>query len=146
MKATLADIIWPALFLEGRLLSVWVIGLGLFVEYFFVWRITTLGALKSLLADVVMNAASTLLGIPLVPIFGLIVAIVPGEFVGTFSPVTWAVTFIVTVLLNTCIESLVLWKLFRQMFGKKQFWWLALANSISVGIAFASFAIYPPHE
>src|SRR5205085_5557931 len=101
MTLILADIIWPALFLEDRLLSVWVIGLGLFVEYFFVWRITSLGALKSLWADFVMNTASTLLGIPLVPFFGLVVALFPAW---TFGPFIWTLTFVVTVLLNTCIE------------------------------------------
>jgi hypothetical protein len=143
MTSILADIIWPALFLEDRLLSIWIIALGLIVEYFFVWRITSLGPLKSILADVVMNGASTLLGIILIPLFGFVVAIFPGELFGTFSPITWGATFIVTVFLNTAIESFVLWKIFKQAFGKKQFWWLALANALSVGIAFGSFLLFP---
>jgi hypothetical protein len=142
----LADVIWPALFVESRLLSIWVIALGLVVEYFFVWRITNLGPIKSIMADVVMNAASTIPGIILIPAIGLVVALVPGEFVGTFSPITWAATFLACAFLNTAIEWLVLWKLFKQDLGKKQFWLLALANGLSVGIAFASFLIYPIKE
>jgi len=138
-----ADIVWPALFLESRLLSIWVIAAGLLVEYFFVWRITNLGAIKSILADIVMNAASTILGIILTPGFGFVVALVPGEFVGTFSPITWAATFLVCVCVNTAIEWLVLWTLFKQDLGKNQIWLLALANGLSVGIAFASFLVYP---
>ena|SRR5689334_6914078 len=143
MTSVLADIIWPALFLEDRLLSIWIISLGLLVEYFFVWRITNLGPFKSILADVVMNGASTLLGIILIPALGLVVAIVPGELVGTFSPVTLAATFIVSVFLNACIESFVLWKIFKQPFRKRLFWWITLANAFSVGIAFGSFLFIP---
>lgn len=47
------------------------------------------------------------------------------------------------VFLNTWIESLVLWKLFKQDIGKKELMWLWLANSLSVGIAFGAFLIYP---
>ena len=143
MRSILADIIWPALFLESRLLSIWVIALGLFVEYFFVWRITNIGAIKSIWADLAMNAASTILGIILIPALGFVVALVPGELVGTFSPITWAATFLMCVFLNAWIESLVLWKFFTQDIGKKQFWWLAVANALSVGFAFGSFLIYP---
>jgi hypothetical protein len=63
MTPILADIIWPALFLEERLVSLWVILAGLVIEYSFVWRITDLGVMRSIWADVAMNAASTLLGI-----------------------------------------------------------------------------------
>ena len=147
MISIFADVIWPALFLEARLLSIWIILVGLVVEYFFVWRITNLGPFKSILADVVMNAASTIPGIILIPAFGLVVAIVSGELVGNaFSPIVWTATFLTCVVLNTLIEWFVLWKLFKQALGKKQFWMLALANGLSVGIAFASFLVYPIKE
>jgi hypothetical protein len=143
MTSIFADIIWPALFLESRLLSIGVIASGLFIEYVFVWRITNLGPVRSIWADVAMNGASTLLGILFVPALGFIVALVPGELVGTFSPITWGVTYFMAVFLNTCIESLVLRKIFKQNIRKKQFWWLGLANALSVGIAFGSLLIYP---
>jgi hypothetical protein len=143
MTPILANVIWPALFLESRLLSIWVILAGLLVEYFFVWRITELGAKRSVLADVVMNAASTLLGIVLIPAVGFVVALFPGELFGTFSPITWGFTFLAAVFINALIESLVLWKGFKQSIGKKEFWWLWFANALSVGIAFGSFLIIP---
>lgn len=90
MTSIVADIIWPALFLEDRILSIWVIVSGLFVEYFFVWRITNLGPVRSIWADLAMNAASTLLGVILIPALGLIVAVLPGELFGTFSPIRGA--------------------------------------------------------
>jgi hypothetical protein len=146
MSAILGDIIWPAAFLERRLLSVWVILAGLLIEYFFVWRITNLGALRALWANLGMNAASTVLGIILLPVLGLLVAVFPGELFGTFNPITWGLTYCLAVFLNTWIEYLVLWKIFKQVMGKKQFWLLILANALSVGVAFASFLVFPITE
>ena len=146
MRTILADVIWPALFLEERLLSVWIIAAGLFIEYFFVWIITDLGAVKAIWADSAMNTASTLLGIILIPVLGLLVALFPGELVGTFSPITWGLTFVMAVFLSSGIEYLVLWKAFKQNLGKKQLWLLVLANALSAGLAFASFLVFPIRE
>jgi hypothetical protein len=146
MPTILGDVVWPALFLEDRLLSVWVIVAGLLIEYFFVWRITSLGAVRAIWANLAMNAASTLLGIVLLPFTGLLIALFPGELIGTFNPITWGLTFLLAVFLNTWIEYLVLWKAFKQDLSKRKFWLLALANALSVGFAFVTFLIYPIKE
>jgi len=146
MRTILGDVVWPALFLEDRLLSGWIIAAGLLMEYFFVWLITDLGAVKAIWADIAMNAASTLLGIILIPALGLLVALFPGEVVGTFSPITWGLTFALAVFLSTWIEYLVLWKAFKQDLGKRQLWLLVLANMLSAGLAFASFLVFPIKE
>ena len=143
MRTILSDVVWPALFLEERLLSVWIIVAGLFIEYFFVWIIADLGAVKAIWADIAMNAASTLLGIILIPVLGLLVALFPGELVGTFSPIIWGLTFGIAVFLSTGIEYLVLWKAFKQNLSKKQLWLLVLANALSAGLALASFLVFP---
>lgn len=148
----LADMIWPAAFLESRLLSAWVISAGLIVEYFFVWRVTPLGTWRSVVADVAMNAASTLLGVVLIPLAGIVWEIFPGLIVyevfnlGTFNPGTWAATFLMAVLINSGLELLVLRFVFHQPPGGGLFWWLCLANALSVGIAMASFLVYPPRR
>jgi hypothetical protein len=67
MRLSFADMVWPALLLENRLLTWWAILVGLFVEYFFVRRITHLSFSRAALADVCMNAASALLGSQLAP-------------------------------------------------------------------------------
>jgi hypothetical protein len=149
MFPILADVVWPALFVENRLLSMWVILAGLVVEYFFVRRITRLSVKKSILADVSMNAASTLLGIVLIPVAGLAWEVFPGIILfkwfnlGTFNPGTWLATFCFAVLINAALETFVLAKLFKQQLGKRGFRWLCLANAVSVGIAYASFFIFP---
>ena len=141
----LADVVWTALYFEERLLSVWVILAGLIVEYFFVWKLTDLGAGRSIVADITMNAASTLLGIFLIPYFGFVVEIVPGEIFGPFHFTAWIAAGLMAALLNAVIECLVLWKVFKQNIRPREFWWFLLANVLSVGIAFATF-LYRPFQ
>jgi hypothetical protein len=144
-----ADMVWPALFLEQRLLAVPVISAGLLLEYVFVLRITELGTKRSILADLVMNAVSTLAGILLIPIAGIAWELFPGTFLyhnfnlGTFNPWTWTATFLLAVAINTTIEFFVLRRFFKQRLGKRGFGWLFVANTLSVGLAFASFLIFP---
>ena len=149
MTPILADMIWPALFLESRLLSIPVILAGLVVEYFVVWRLTDLGVKRSIFADLAMNTASTLLGILLIPIAGIIWEIFPGIFLykwfnlGTFNPGTLVATFCMAVLVNAAIETFVVAKGFKQKMGKRGFGWLCIANAVSVGIAFGSLLFFP---
>jgi hypothetical protein len=150
MAPILADIVWPALFLGSRLSAWWVIGLGLIVELFFVRWLTTLNWSKSFVADVSMNAASALLGGVLIALVGLGWEFFPGTFiheifqVGTFNPGTWAATFLFAVFINAGLETLVLRFVFKQKAGKRIFWWLCVANSLSVAVAFVSIFLNPP--
>jgi hypothetical protein len=150
MTPIFADVVWPALFLEDRLFSWWAIGLGLVVEFFFVRWLTTLNLRMCVVADLSMNAASALLGIFLIPLAGIAWEFFPGLIlynifrVGTFNPGTWAATFLLAVLINAVLELLVLRLAFRQKVGKRVFWWLCVANSLSVALAFGSLLVRPP--
>jgi hypothetical protein len=94
MHFVLADVVWPALFLAGRMMAWWAIGLGLVVELFFVRFLTGFGWLKSALADVAMNAALSLLGFILIPLAGIAwessvgIALYKLFNIGTFNPGT----------------------------------------------------------
>jgi hypothetical protein len=149
MIKLLADMIWPALFVEGRLLSSIVIGVGLVIEFFFVWRFTGRSVWWSIGADLAMNTASTLLGIILIPVAGIIWEFFPGMLLydwfkmGTFNPLTWSATFVIAVVINAAVETFVVAKLLRQPMGRRGFGWLCVANACSVGLAYASFWVYP---
>jgi hypothetical protein len=94
-----------------------------------------------------MNAASALLGVFLIPIAGIAWEIIRGIInpnVGTFNPGTWAATFLLAVLINAALETFVLRRWFNQKTRKKLFWWLCVANSLSVGLAFGSLYFRPP--
>ena len=139
-----ADVVWPALYLETRLFSWWAIGLGLLVEFFFIWKVFSLTPKQALLADIAANTASALLGAVLIPLAGIVWEVFPGLAfyhllnMGTFNPITWGATFVFACLINALLESYVLKRFFKLPFTKKTFSWLALANAFSVGIAFGS--------
>jgi hypothetical protein len=152
MLTLLADVVWPALFLEMRLLAWWVILIGLLIEWPFVRVLTQFPWKKAFIADAAMNAASTVLGILLLPVVGLFILEPIGEAtfyrrfnVGTFNPMTWTATFLVAVVLSAAIEFLTLRIAFKQRLGARGYWWLCVANSMSAGLAFWSVFRFPPH-
>jgi len=147
----LADMVWPALVLEQRTLSVAPIAGGLLVE----WLALCFGGFglswkKAAVVDIAMNAVSTGVGIPLIPVLGFMWELFPGSFindafhVGTFNYGTWAVTFAIAVLATTLIEAAVVRWGFKIAIGKRRFSILCIANTASVAIAFASLWINPP--
>jgi hypothetical protein len=147
----LADVVWPSLVLEGRLLSVLPISVGLVAEWFALffggfglsWK-------KAVVVDVVMNAASSAVGIVLIPALGLVWEFGPGLLinrafnVGTFNPASWAATFLFTAAASTLIESAVVKWGFKISIGWRRFCVLCVANVVSTGIAFASLWMHPP--
>ena len=146
----LADIVWPALLLEQRLLGVIPITAGLVVEWLALW----LGGFqlswrKAIVIDLVMNTVSTVVGIVLVPALGFAWEFFPGLIiykvfnVGTFNPGTWAATFVMATLATTAIEAAVVKWGFKVALGRRRFLILCAANCVSVAIAFASLWIYP---
>jgi hypothetical protein len=146
-----ADVVWPALVLEQRTLSVLPITAGLIVE----WLALCFGGFglswkKAAVVDVVMNAVSTGIGVILIPALGLVWELGPGQVlfrifnIGTFNPGTWAVTFLIAVLAATIIEASVVRWGFKIPLGRRRFSILCAANCASVAIAFASIWLKPP--
>lgn len=137
-----ADFIWPALILEKHLLTWWAILAGLVVEFFFVLGITAMNPLKSGLATLAMNAVSTILGIVLIPVLSSVaVFLVPGKFHFSRQIVNasyWGITIALAALGNSWIETRVLQMFSKAISPRKMFWWLWVANVLSVGLAYAS--------
>jgi hypothetical protein len=144
-----ADVVWPALFLETRLFSWWAIAIGLVAEYLFVRWLFRLSIRRAVVATVVANGISAIVGIPLIPLAGLAWEFFPGSIYmqvlnwGTFNPITWAATFVLACLINTGIEALVYKKGFKLKVGRREFWWIFVANAISVGLAFITLFVVP---
>jgi hypothetical protein len=144
-----ADMVWPALYLETRLFTWWTIGLGLLIEFFIVRWLFALPIRKAAIATVVANATSAVAGVPLIPIAGIIWEFFPGMLYmgplhwGTFNPITWGATFLLACLVTTAIEALVYRYGFKFRVGRREFLWLTVANSLSVGVAFASLFVFP---
>lgn len=147
--STFADVVWPALFLETRLVTWWTIGVGLLIEFLIIWWLFSLTPRRAALATIAANAVSALIGVPLIPLAGLVWEIFPGSIYmhflkwGTFNPVTWAATFIMACLINTVIEAAVYRMGFKLVVRRREFWWIFVANALSVGLAFGSLFVVP---
>lgn len=111
MTFTIANIVWPALILVGRMLAVWPIAAGLFVEFFFVRYATKLRGWRCLAGDVWMNVASAALGLVLIPLSGIAWELLASFTIyrpfniSTFSPVNWGFTGFVAAGVNTAVED-----------------------------------------
>ena len=97
-----------------------------------------------------MNAVSTAVGLIGVPLSGVIweliasATILPLFHWGTFNPVSWGVSCTLAALLNTAIEMTSLRLIFKVAWTRRLFWWLFLANVITVGMAMVSILMRPP--
>ncbi|MBR3627766.1 MAG: hypothetical protein IKN42_02830 [Elusimicrobia bacterium] len=143
-----ADVVWPSLYIAKGMLSIKVILIGLFIELFFVKYFTKVDWKKASIVTFLMNLITTLLGIIFIPISGL-----GSEFVfdfvfhaydkfgiGTFHWSHWLAAYLLVILINTFIEGLFI-KLTLKLKLTKIFWWLLIANSISVFLCFLFYAI-----
>jgi hypothetical protein len=151
LQLVVADVVWPSLFLEKRLLSIWVISTGLVVEWLALW----LGGFglswkRAVIVDLVMNAVSTIVGIALIPLSGLAWEVFPGALLykafhyDTFNPITWLATLLLAIGLTTFIEAVVVRWGFKIALGRRRLWTLAAANLVSVSLAFGSLLVHPP--
>ncbi len=145
-----ADLVWPALALEQRMLSVVPITAGLVVEWLALW----LGGFgltwkKAAVVDVVMNAASALIGIFLIPFLGMGWERGPEQLIDKLVPLgmtfqlDWLAAFLIAVAATTAIEASVVRWGFRIVLGLRRLSILLGANAVSVGIAFVSVMLHP---
>lgn len=148
-SAATADVVWPALYLETRLFSWWAIGVGLVAEYLFVRWLFRLSIQRSAIATLAANGVSAIAGILLIPLAGVIWELFPGSIYmrvlhwGTFNPITWAATFVLACLINTFIEATVYIRGCKLLVRRREFWWLFVANAVSVGLAFITLFLVP---
>ena len=148
-----ADVVWPALYFSARMLDfhwAWVILMGLVADWPFYHIAMKATWKRSILGCLVANAISTILGIVLIPISGLIWEFTAGQIlyhffnIGTFNPITWGGTVILAALVNSLIEAAALRIVFKIPFTKRVFLLLLAANTISVLFVFISLMVNMP--
>ncbi len=150
MPIIVANLVWPALYVVGRMTAIIPIVAGLAVEFVFLRYVTSLRGLRCIWADLAMNFASALLGIVLIPIVGLAwefvaaVTIHPLFDVGTFNPATWIATALLAAVANAAIEGQVLKRSFGLAMNRRLFVQLAAVNLVTVLLAFLSLHLDPP--
>ena len=127
-----ANMVWPSLYIAEGMRSWYVILIGLFIEIIFVKFFLKESYLKSVLIAFVMNLASTALGVVAIPLSGFVGELIMIPFgTGTFHLTHWLMGYVFAILSNVLIEGFTIKFVFKYQF-KKMFWWLCLANAISV--------------
>ena len=127
-----ANMVWPSLYIAEGMRSWYVILIGLLIEMIFVKFFLKESYLKSVLIAFIMNLSSTVLGVVVIPLSGFIGEVLMIPFgTGTFHPTHWLMSYVFAILSNVLIEGLAIKIIFKKEF-KKMFWWLCVANAISV--------------
>ena len=127
-----------------------MIAASLVIETAFVWQAFRLSALKAFLATLAANAASAAIGLFAVPFLGLLFEVsLQGSGIAVkidwdaFSLAGWIVTFAMAVAFNLAIELAVYRYGFKLALDRRVVLLIALANVLTVGIAFASLDVIP---
>jgi len=133
-----ANVVWPSIYIAEGMRSFYVILFGLIAETVFVKLFEKQTWLRAALISIIMNTVSTLLGIILVPAVGLVGTLLLGmlsevipAFGNTFDSPIWIFSYILTIFTNVIVEGYTTQFAAKIPF-KKMFWWLLLANTISV--------------
>lgn len=136
------NMISPTIYLGNTMSAWWPISTGLIVEYIFLRHFFKFTIKKALTADFVMNLASALMKIVLIPLSGIIWEEFLGPVlyhfleVGPLDLMAWVATFFFAAFINTVTESLTLNLIFKIKLRANVFLVLALTNAISVGVEF----------
>ena len=150
-----ANTIWPfvAYYMQQEFLdNVSTISIGFAIEFFIVWKAFAVTARKALAADIVMNLASTVIG--LVMLYGLALAGFgvfgegiayefrePGQFV-----LVLAANFAFVCLINSLIEGAILRWAFKLPLNVRNVAYLLLANALSVAVSLVGLWIHTGGE
>lgn len=127
-----ANIVWPSLYIAEGMRSWYVILIGIVIEKVFIKYCIKETYLKSALIAFIMNLASTVLGVVVIPLSGFIGEVLMIPFgTGTFHLTHWLMSYAFAILSNVLIEGLTVKYIFKHEF-RKMFWWLCVANAISV--------------
>ena len=152
LQPVFLNAVWSAIYImiDMKNWLFWFISIGLIIEYAFLRIFIKDSHLKSLIMSVVMNAISALFGIILIPYSGLLVEIfmVPADKIfhlHTFHISHIVLSYLIAVLCNAIIETLTLKIIFKKPF-KKIFWWVCVANALSVIICVPPLFIFEATE
>lgn len=127
-----ANMVWPSLYIAEGMRSWYVILIGIIIEIMFVKYFLKELYFKSILITFVMNLVSTILGVVAIPLSGIICEFLMIPFgTGTFHPTHWIMSYIFAIVSNVFVEGLTIKFIFKYRF-RKIFWWLCIANAISV--------------
>jgi hypothetical protein len=146
---TYADVVWPGLYLAGRMLW-WAIPAGILIEVFIVKSIIIKSWPYALWVTAVVNIISTIIGALGALLGNLAFEATMGLIlykyfqVGTFNALSWSSAIIFGALVSTIIEVYSLKTIFKIKLNSRQRYIFLGANLLSTLVAFASILLKRP--
>jgi hypothetical protein len=125
----------------------WAIVVGLFVKFAYVRYFTRLSWSRCAVADVAMNAASSLFNLIAVPVDILVwglprLALNRVLGIDETDPINWVALLLIIAMIGALSEASVLHFAFKQRLGQKRFWLLYVANGVCIGVAACRMGFY----
>ena len=146
----IADVVWPSLYLTESLSAWHCIAISVVIEGVIFWRLARMRWWQALIGTIVANGASTLVGvILLLPLVGLWLEALANYtyndrlHLGTFNLLTWKLTGLLATLVNTLIESLVMWMCGLSDWTRRFVISVFIANFITVTMAYILLFYFP---
>lgn len=140
----IANVVWPSLYLADQLVAPAVIAASLLVESAALQFVLKRSALQLLALVFGINFVSAAIGGYIIATAGYHWEMGPGLRIaealyegGTFNAVSWSIAVGFAIFVNTFIESCVAAVVFRVR-SYRAFCWLAIANTITVLLAYFS--------
>ena len=140
-----ADVVWPSMYIVSGRFSIPVIISGLLIEIGFVKYFTKVSWKRAIIVATVMNAVSATVGTFLIAILGLLIDVAwLFDFytklgMPLFHWTHFLLAYIFAVLVNILIEGDII-KIMTKLPLSKTFYWLFVANAITVGMCMPAFA------
>ncbi len=144
-----ANVIWPAYIAESRIISLHIIVISLLIEFLFFKYLFKITIIRALCYTLIANTASTILGLVLRPISGILWELSFGFVIneifnwGTFNFVTWASVPILGGAVNAFLELLTIKICWKQKLSKKNYFLTWGINAITIAIALVSLLVWP---
>ena len=130
--AFVANLAWPGTAMALGVVAAQVIGLGLVLEWAVVWKGFGLSAGRAVVAALVMNVVSALVGVPLAYTLG---GVVGGEPLGALG------YLLVASIVSAAIEAATLARWFSVPANGRSFGWLAGVNVASCVVVTLAFVL-----
>lgn len=145
-----ANVVWPALYVEARMNSIPIITASLVLEYFVYKYLFQLNVKKAVLYTLAANIVSGLVGIVLRPVSGLGYEFTVGILMerlfgwGTFNPLAWCFVPVIGGAINAALELLTIRLVWKNGITVRIFLIAWVINTITVAMATAWVLYDPP--
>ncbi|MDR1190825.1 MAG: hypothetical protein LBK60_04050 [Verrucomicrobiales bacterium] len=141
---------WPSLHLVESLGAWWCVSVSVIIEGVIFWLVGKMRWWRALIGTLAANGVAKFTGtILLLPIAGLWLEFFADSTYknwlprDAFNPLTWMLTGLLAIVINTLIDSVVLWLCGLSDWTRRLIFSVLIANTVSVAIAYLVLFYFP---